>query len=95
MTATRCKRCSQKLLLLAPGRDVCERCRMGRTASPETASVEQAVALELEPTPCAGCGRTTVEGHETLRLALADGYCLRCRVDSHHLADHAAHPSGR
>lgn len=82
---TRCKRCRQKLLLLAEGRDVCERCRMGRTTFPETAAVEQAVALEPEPTPCSGCGRTTVEGHETLRLALANGYCLRCRVDNRHL----------
>jgi len=80
----KCVRCDQKLFLLAEGRDVCERCRMGRTVFPETAAVEQ----QPEPptsTPCSGCGRITVEGHETLRLTLAEGYCLGCRVQGRHL----------
>lgn len=85
MIPTECRRCGQKLFLLGEGRDVCERCRLGRTVLPE-ATAEPVDPLESGPeVPCVGCGRTTVEGHESLRVALADGYCLGCRVRGLHL----------
>lgn len=36
--------CGQKLMLLSPGRDVCERCRLGRTVMPKTEAEIQAEA---------------------------------------------------
>lgn len=78
-----CERCGQKQFLLVPGRTVCERCRMGRTIIPDTAS--EAVTVVQRPVEaCAGCGRTEVDGRPGLRLTLADRYCLGCRVQGVH-----------
>jgi hypothetical protein len=81
---TECIRCGQALLLRIEGRDVCERCRLGRTRLPGDAT--DAVADEQEKAadrpPCAGCGRTEAEdvnGRYIVAVAI-DGYCLSCRV---------------
>jgi hypothetical protein len=89
-TAAHCIRCGQALLLLAEERTVCERCRLGRTVFPEETAAWEAEELAATPepapvVPCAGCGRTTVEGHPSLHVSLADGYCLGCRVQGRHL----------
>ena len=81
-TPTNCIRCGQKLLLLAPGREVCERCRMGRSRLPGPANVASAPVEEKPAVPCAGCGRTTTDIGGP--LPLADGYCLSCRVQGRH-----------
>ena len=63
-----CTRCGQRLLLLRPGRTVCERCRLNPAdtpARPATAPVAR------QPSTCAGCG--------TDSFALADGHCMPCR----------------
>jgi len=63
-----CTRCGQRLLLLRPGRTVCERCRLNPAdtpARPATAPVAR------QPSTCAGCG--------TDSFAIADGHCMPCR----------------
>lgn len=83
---TTCEGCGQPLLLRAPGRTRCERCRLGRAPGQEaepSAEAEQEGSAELPPVPCAGCGQVETEWNN--RRALADGYCLPCRLDGKHL----------
>ncbi|WP_028937726.1 hypothetical protein [Pseudonocardia spinosispora] len=90
---TECTRCGQPLTLISPGRDVCERCRLGRTAEAGQAAevAKAAAAAEAEAKaaiagarqPCKSCGRSETDaGHV---LGVADGYCLSCRVEGKHL----------
>jgi hypothetical protein len=86
---TNCSRCDQPLLIRIEGRDVCERCRLGRTRFPGEAT--DAVTDEQEQPavrpPCVGCGRTEAEevnGRYIVAVAI-DGYCLSCRVQGFHL----------
>lgn len=74
---THCDECGQQLLIRAPGRTRCERCRLGRSQQVEDSSSNQGEReqqAETPPVPCAGCNRTQTEWNN--RLALADGYCL-------------------
>lgn len=89
---TDCEQCGQKLLLRAPGRTRCERCRLGRSRRAEDSGADDGAreqAAELPAVPCAGCHRTETEWNN--RLALADGYCLTCRLNGAHLST-AAQP---
>ena len=80
---THCELCGQRLCLLVAGRSVCERCRMGLTVRP----AEVGESLPSRPVeqrrPCRGCGRTELDSGGV--VALADGYCLLCRLDGLHL----------
>ena len=62
-----CTRCGQRLLLLHPGRTVCERCRLNRAPTP----APPAAAPARQPSTCAGCG--------TASFAIADDHCMPCR----------------
>lgn len=70
---THCRLCGQKLMFLAPDRDVCSACLAGHT--------HQAVAkatggtVQRPEMACRGCGRSRLDGHDA-PLALTDGYCL-------------------
>lgn len=82
---THCEECGQLLLLRAPERTRCERCRMGRTRRPDEGSSKDEAKVERPvPVPCKGCQRAVNEDGE--RVPLADGYCLLCRLDGKHLA---------
>ena len=80
---TKCGKCGQRLMLLIEGRDICERCRLGRTheQAPENADAEP--KEEAPPVPCKACNRTHDE-ERGYRIPLADGYCLSCRVLKRH-----------
>lgn len=78
--------CGQKLLIRAPGRTRCERCRLGRTVHPDDRPKVEKKVVERVPVPCLACGETEVEGHPGLLLGMADGYCLGCRVQGKHLS---------
>jgi len=64
-----CTRCGQRLLLLRPGRTVCERCRLNPPA--DTPARPAAPANARQPGTCAGCG--------TASFAIADDHCMSCR----------------
>jgi hypothetical protein len=85
---TNCNRCDQPLLIRIEGRDVCERCRLGRTRLPcdATDTVTDEQEKPTERPPCVGCGRTSAEdvnGRYIVAVAI-DGYCLSCRVQGFH-----------
>jgi hypothetical protein len=81
---TQCRRCTQPLLLLSLGRNICERCRLGRSVLPESMHTEGHPASKAErppavATPCLGCGCVTQDNGA--RMPMADGYCLSCGLD--------------
>ncbi|GAA5164543.1 hypothetical protein GCM10023321_53140 [Pseudonocardia eucalypti] len=82
-----CEGCGQPLLLRAPGRTRCERCRLGHAPDQQREEPSDEAEPEREaerpPVACAGCGQTETEWNN--RRALADGYCLPCRLDGKHL----------
>jgi hypothetical protein len=81
---THCELCGQRLCLLVAGRSVCERCRMGLTVRPAEAGESPSSTGHVQQRrPCRGCGRTELESGGV--IALADGYCLLCRLDGLHL----------
>lgn len=40
---------------------------------------------QVQRVPCAGCGQSHPEGRPDLPKALADGYCLTCRLAEKHV----------
>ncbi|HEY2205948.1 MAG TPA: hypothetical protein VGH99_15860 [Pseudonocardia sp.] len=86
-TPTECSRCGQRLYLLAEGRDVCERCRLGRSGDQRVnadGTASEATGKTVRQA-CVGCGRTETD-QGGFPLAVADGYCLSCRVQRAHAA---------
>lgn len=84
---TECIRCGQALLLRVEGRDVCERCRLGRSRLPSddaTDSSDDAQEKPADRPPCNGCGRTKAEDGSYLVAVAIDGYCLSCRIQGLH-----------
>jgi hypothetical protein len=83
---THCGRCGQALTLRCEGRELCERCRLGRTPTAEQAEDSAAGATEPEiiRPPCRGCGRVKADAGYIVAVAI-DGYCLSCRVQGLHL----------
>ena len=63
-----CTGCGQRLLLLRPGRTVCERCRLNPADTPARSAAPPAAR---QPGTCTGCG--------TSSFAVADDHCMPCR----------------
>jgi hypothetical protein len=85
---TECVRCGQRLLLLAAGREVCERCHLGHPSGEVVVETRKAKPLAI-PVACSGCGREVLDDGVT-PVPVADGYCLSCRLDGVHLASSGA-----
>ncbi|HEY1971578.1 MAG TPA: hypothetical protein VGH89_26730 [Pseudonocardia sp.] len=80
------------MTLRCEGREQCERCRLGRTPTPEQLAEDSAGAAsepEIVRPPCLSCGRVQAEEGYIVAVAI-DGYCLSCRVQGLHLAANGA-----
>jgi hypothetical protein len=80
---TECVRCGQRLLLLAEGREVCERCHLGHPSGEVVVETRKAKPPAI-PVACSGCGRDVLEDGVT-PVPVAEGYCLSCRLDGVHV----------
>lgn len=77
----RCDLCDKPLFVTSPVRTRCDQCV--RYGPPEEITLkirEFGTKEDATRSPCAGCGRTALEDGVT-PIALADGYCLGCRLD--------------
>lgn len=79
----RCSKCGEPLLLRAPGRELCQLCWSGKERKGQPTAPERQPA-RTDAIPCKGCGRAHSDHVDGYLLALADGYCLACRLDGRH-----------